>query len=84
MVYGRVKSARGTIDLALGTDPSDRRRMIPSVTGAPSLTKIERLAYARAPRAGLTLLRCTLGSGRRHQIRAHLAARAWPIVGDPI
>jgi 23S rRNA pseudouridine1911/1915/1917 synthase len=84
VVYGRVKRARGAIDLALGTDPSDRRRMIPSAAGAPSLTMFERLAHARAPRAGLALLRCTLGTGRRHQIRAHLSARAWPIVGDPV
>jgi len=37
----------------------------------------------RAPRAGLSVLRCSLGTGRAHQIRAHLAARGWPIVGDP-
>src|SRR5262252_5604400 len=37
-----------------------------------------------APRAGLALLQCALVTGRRHQIRAHLQARGWPIVGDPV
>ncbi|MEO8076930.1 MAG: pseudouridine synthase, partial [Acidobacteriota bacterium] len=51
--------------------------------GAPSLTQFERLARVRAPRAGLSLLRCRLMTGRTHQIRVHLASRGWPLVGDP-
>jgi 23S rRNA pseudouridine1911/1915/1917 synthase len=51
--------------------------------GAPSLTRFERLASVPAPGVGLALLRCRLVTGRRHQIRVHLAARGWPIVGDP-
>jgi 23S rRNA pseudouridine1911/1915/1917 synthase len=47
------------------------------------VTTFERLARVRAPRAGLSVLRCRLATGRRHQIRVHLAARGWPLVGDP-
>jgi 23S rRNA pseudouridine1911/1915/1917 synthase len=85
VVYGRVKVARGEIDLRILHDPEDRRRMVTStMAGASSLTRFERLARASAPGVGLALLRCRLVTGRTHQIRVHLAARGWPIVGDPV
>ena len=85
VVYGRVNAASGRIDLRLGRDRDDRRRVVASAdAGAPSLTRFERLARVAAPRAGLSLLRCRLVTGRTHQIRVHLAARGWPIVGDPV
>jgi 23S rRNA pseudouridine1911/1915/1917 synthase len=84
VVYGRVQPRSGTIDLPLRRDPDDRRRVITSSSnGAVSVTQFERLAEVAAPKAGLALLRCHLLTGRTHQIRAHLAARGWPIVGDP-
>ena len=87
VVYGRVNVARGAIDLRLGRDASDRRRVValsPEATsGEASLTLFERLARTPTTRAGISLLRCRLVTGRTHQIRVHLAARGWPIVGDP-
>jgi 23S rRNA pseudouridine1911/1915/1917 synthase len=85
VVYGRMDVASGEIDLRLRHDPTDRRMIVASPTdGVASLTRFERLASVDAPSVGLSLVRCRLVTGRRHQIRVHLAARGWPIVGDPV
>jgi len=71
---------RGTITLALSRDPQDRRRVVPSPGGAPSETRYEVLSTS----ARGTVVRCELVTGRTHQIRVHLSARGWPIVGDRV
>jgi 23S rRNA pseudouridine1911/1915/1917 synthase len=84
VVYGRLNVARGEVCLPLARDPRDRRRVTVSSTGAQSVTRFERVARVAAPAAGLSLVRCRLATGRMHQIRVHLAARGWPVVGDPV
>lgn len=83
VVYGHVP-ARGDIRRGLARDPTDRRRVVaPATGGAHSITGFERLSRVEAPHAGLALLMCRLMTGRMHQIRVHLSASGWPIVGDP-
>jgi 23S rRNA pseudouridine1911/1915/1917 synthase len=68
----------------LDRDPWDRRRVtVRDRGGVPSVTKFVRIRTVRVgPEAFLSLLRCRLVTGRMHQIRVHLGARGWPIVGD--
>ncbi len=51
--------------------------------GRPSTTFYEILSESSGSLSGLTLLKCTLVTGRTHQIRVHLKALHLPIVGDP-
>jgi len=73
---------QGRIALPIGTDPADRRRRIVTPLGAGSVTVFERLGFDAS--FDRSLLRCRLLTGRRHQIRVHLSARGWPIVGDAL
>ena len=81
IVHGKPSPPRGTIDLALDRDPWDRRRItVTDRGGQPSVTRYERLSTSQ----GYSLVQCRLITGRTHQIRVHLAAKHWPIVGDAV
>ena len=79
VVQGRFPSGDKVIEQPLGRDRHDARRMRVCAPGRgkPALTRVRRLAYA----GGRSLLAVELGSGRKHQIRVHLARLGFPIVG---
>jgi 23S rRNA pseudouridine1911/1915/1917 synthase len=83
LVHGRLPHAAGVVETAIGRDPRDRLRMAVRPTGAgrPALTRYRVLERFVRP-AALTLVEATLGTGRTHQIRVHLAHLGAPVVGD--
>lgn len=50
--------------------------------GKPSYTDVA--VVAAWPRAGVSQMRCTLFTGRTHQIRVHLSSHGFPVLCDPL
>jgi 23S rRNA pseudouridine1911/1915/1917 synthase len=79
VVHGVVKLG-GEVSVPVGRDPRHRTRMAVVPTGRPALTRFKvTKRFARA-----TLLECSLGTGRTHQIRVHMQSLGHPLVGDPV
>ncbi len=85
VVYGRPPVTKGRVELRIGRDRLDRKRMAASKTeGREATTLYELLGESHGAKAGVSLLACRLLTGRTHQIRVHLKAIHLPIVGDAV
>ncbi len=74
----------GVITMPLAKVSDAPPRMAPCDDGLACETRFEVQARGEGASAGLVLVACDLVTGRLHQIRAHLHASGWPIVGDPV
>ena len=80
IVSGSPEPRQGRIVLPLARDPGDRRRVVVTADGAQCETRYEVLSEGES----FSILQCELVTGRTHQIRVHLAAAGWPILGDEV
>jgi len=92
IVHG-VPPASGRVDWPIGRDPRERTRMTAfrpvahevesRAVAKPAATRYETLASVELARGhSASLVVCRLETGRTHQIRVHLQALGYPLIGD--
>lgn len=86
IVHGTLAVDRVTVDAPLGPDPSSQVVIKDAVRpgGAPAMTEIETLRRFTRSEGLFSMVRAVPLTGRKHQIRIHLAHIGHPIVGDKI
>ncbi|PIS39276.1 MAG: hypothetical protein COT33_02760 [Candidatus Nealsonbacteria bacterium CG08_land_8_20_14_0_20_38_20] len=85
LVVGNLKEQRGIIETLIGRSPKDRRKQKVYLVGEPNSEEKREAAteYKVLKRfKDYDLIEATPKTGRKHQIRCHLAYLGHPVAGD--
>lgn len=75
-----VISKDGSVDIGIGKNRHDSKKMIALKSGKPSFTEYSVLKINK----NTTLLKVKIKTGRTHQIRVHMSYINHPVVGDSL
>jgi len=79
VVWGHLPASSGSVEAPVGRDPRQRLRMaVVAQRGRAARTRFRVLHEFKEH----SLLLLTLDTGRTHQIRVHMAAAGYPVLGD--
>lgn len=82
LVEGQL-SEPGAVAGEIEAVPGDTRRV--RLSNEPAASKLPETHYAPLVQLDrLTLIEARCTTGRRHQVRVHLASRGYPLLGDPL
>ena len=84
MVLGKMPPRPGVIDRPIGRHPTVRTRQAVVPNGRPARTRFAFSTGHEAFGKSFAMVNLKLETGRTHQIRVHLQAIGYPIVGDPV
>ena len=81
VVYGNIKEDNGTVNQPIGRNPKDRKKMAVTLKNSKNATTHYEVINRYKD---FTHIRCTLETGRTHQIRVHMAYIGHPVAGDTV
>ena len=80
LVKGNISEDEATIDMPIGRDKKDRKKMSVTREGKEAVSHIKVVKRY----GNYTLIRVKIDTGRTHQIRVHMAKIGHPVIGDEV
>ena len=80
LVKGTISEDEATIDMPIGRDKKDRKKMSVTRDGKEAVSHIKVVKRY----GNYTLIRVKIDTGRTHQIRVHMPKIGHPVVGDEV
>ena len=84
LVVGKMPPGAGVVDRPIGRHPAIRTRQSVNDAGRPARTRFAFVSRFSVAGKALSMVELKLETGRTHQIRVHMQAIGYPILGDPV